>query len=153
MITFKCRVLELLDIYIKSETASRLGPTLLIPLLSLIRTSSSALVSRKGCDLVRSYSHLCRGEKLPKFASPDHVFDIMRLVHEEAGKPASNAHANACSQASLLLARILVLCDKSYLRHAFELYAKTQERATLDAGCRFKVGFFVDWVNWCYTVK
>ena len=153
IINFKCRVLELLEIYVKSESHSPRSLSLLIPLLTLIRTTSSPVVSRKGCDVIKIYFHVCKGEKLLRLVDDVPAMDILRSVHEEARQPASNAHINACSQASLLLARVIAAYNRDCLRQVIEIYGATQEAAMFDPTVRYKVSFFVDWLNWSQSMK
>ena len=153
IINFKSRVLELLGVYIKQEHASIRAMDLLLPILSLIRTTSSPVVSRKAYELIRIYSRLCKGNNLVKIQRPDTVMNELRSIHDEAGKEASNAHAVACSQASLLLVRALVSFDRGYLREIIALYANTQERVLFEPSFKAKVSFFMDWSNWCNNVK
>ncbi|KAL9101777.1 MAG: hypothetical protein Q9163_002996 [Psora crenata] len=153
IVNFKCRVLELLDIYVKNEHDNILALHLILPILSLIRSTGSPLVSRKACHFVREYARICKGEALPKIPEPEWVMDLLRNVHDEAGKEASNAHASACSQASLLLVRVLVTHDRDHLRRIIGVYANTQERALFDAKFKVKTALFTDWLNWCNSAR
>ena len=153
VLNFKCRVLELLDIYVKKEHADPLTPVILLPALSLIRSTSSPLLSRKACDLIRDYARLCKGDRLPKVEDASPILDKLSLVHGEAGKGASHAHTTACSQASLLLVRILYRHDREHLRTVNRLYADKQEQAIFDPKCKVKAAFFTDWLNWCYSIQ
>ena len=153
MINFKCRVLELLEIYVKNEHCSNLALHLLLPILCLIRTTSSPLVARKACDLIREYARLCKGNSLPQIADPASALDLLGKVHDEAGQEASNAHASACSQASLLLVRVLVGRDRNQLRRIIHVYANTQEKALFDPKFTVKTSLFTDWLNWCNSFK
>ena len=153
IINFKCRVVELLEIYVKYEHSGSTALSLLLPILSVIRNTGSPLVSRKACDLIREYARLCKGAGLPKIVEAEPILDLLRNVHDEAGKGASNAHASACSQASLLLVRILVADDREHLRKIIKVYTGTQEKALFDPGFRIKTSLFTDWLNWCNSFK
>ena len=153
IISFKCRVLELLDVYIKQEHANILAMDLLLPMLLLIRTTSSPILSRKSCDFIRTYFRLCKGSGLVKIRKPDLVMDKLRSIHDEAGRESSKAHAVACSQASLLLVRILVSFDRECLRDIVAVYANTQERVLFEPNFKVKIAFFMDWSNWCNNAK
>ena len=149
MINFKCRVLELLDVYIKQEHANIQALKLILPILVLLRKTCSPLISSKASNLIRDYSRLCRGKGVAHISSSDPVIDILQSVHDEAGKEASNAHASACSQASLLLVRVLVSFDRECLRQIVGIYANTQERALFEPGFKTRASMFTDWTNWC----
>ena len=153
IVNFKCRVLELLEIYIKQEHRNNLGLSLSLPILTLIRTTTSPLVSRKASDVIREYARLCKGDGAPHVEDTESVFGLLESVHTEAMKEGSNAHASACSQASLLLVRVLVAHDRECLRQVVKIYGATQESALFDSGCKVKTSFFTDWLNWCTSAR
>lgn len=153
IISFKCRVLELLGVFIRHEHTSVRALGLVLPILSLIRRSSSPLVTRKACDLIREYVRLCKRDGLPVMEKSDSALDMLRSVHAEAGKDGSKAHEVACSQVSLLLVRILVAQDREHLRDIVGVYAHTQERLLFDVEFQVRPPFFTEWLNWCHTAR
>lgn len=153
VVNFKCRVLELLDVYIKQQHAQALGLDLIMPLLQLIRTTGNRQVSEKATSLIREYFRLCKGKSLPVDASRETLLKLLTVVHIEAGKEGSNAHAYACSQASLLVAKVLAAQNKDNLRAVIAQYASTQELLLFDSKCKVKPSFFSDWLNWCVTSR
>ena len=153
MVNFKCRVLDLLEVYVKQEHGNSLCLSLILPILTLIRTTTSPLVSRKACDIMREYARLCKGDGVPQTEDTASIFGVLEAVHIEATKEGSNAHASACSQASLLLVRVLVAHDRECLRRVVKVYAATQESALFDSSCKVKTSFFTNWLNWCTSAK
>lgn len=153
IVNFKCRVLELLEIYVKQQHSTVLALSLLLPLLSLVRTTTSPLVVTKACNVVREYSRLCKGNGVPEIGNADTTIVLLDSVHSEASRGDSNAHASACSQASLLLVKVLVAHDRECLRRVVGIYGATQEKFLLDKGCKVKLGMFTDWLNWCSSAK
>ena len=153
IVNFKCRVLDLLEIYVKQEHGNRLSPSLSLPILTVIRKTTSTLVSRKACDVMREYARLCKGDGIPELDDTVSVFDLLEAVHIEAMKEGSKAHASACSQASLLLVRVLVAHDRECLRRIVKIYGATQESALFDSSCKVKTSFFTDWLNWCTSAR
>ena len=153
IVNFKCRVLDLLGIYVKQEHRNGLGLSLCLPILTVIRITTSPLVSRKACDVMREYARLCKGNGVPQITEPKFVFALLEGVHIEAMKEGSNAHASACSQASLLLVRVLVACDRECLRRVVKIYSATQESTLFDSSCKVKTSFFTDWLNWCTSAR
>ncbi|MCJ1473397.1 DNA-directed DNA polymerase, partial [Lambiella insularis] len=108
IVLFKARVLELLEIYIKEQYLNPLALDLLIPLLTVIRTTSSKQVSEKAYALIREYSKLYKlKDRLDSEAKLGPIMmTTLNSIHELATKEGSNAYSNACSQASLLVAKI-----------------------------------------------
>lgn len=150
---FKCRVLDLLEIYVKQEHGNGLGLSLLLPLLTLIRTTTNSLVLKKACNVMREYARLCKGDGVPQVEDTESVFGLLETVHIEAMKEGSNPHASACSQASLLLVRVLVAHDRECLRRVVKIYGATQENSLFDSSCKVKTSFFTDWLNWCTSAR
>ncbi|CAF9926083.1 MAG: DNA-directed DNA polymerase [Alectoria fallacina] len=150
---FKCRVLDLLEIYVKQEHGNSLGLSLSLPILTVIRTTTSPLVSRKACDVMREYARLCKGDGVPEVDDAEPVVGLLETVHIEAMKEGSNAHASACSQASLLLVRVLVAHDRECLRRVVKIYGASQESALFNSSCKVKTSFFTDWLNWCTSAR
>lgn len=153
IVNFKCRVLELLEIFVKERHSDRLTMDLLIPLLMSIQMTKSSLVSRKACNVVREYGRLCKGKNLPDIEDVDEIVDILKAVHSQASQGGSNAFATACSQASLLIVKVLASKDKENLRKALLVYHTTQEQALFDQNCKVKNSFFFDWLNWCSSLQ
>ena len=153
IINFKCRVLELLETFIKQQHASALALDLLLPLLRVIRSTTSKMVSSKACDLIREYARSCKGKNVPDAKNKAPLLDLLHSIHNEAAKEGSNTFTSACSQASLLLVRVLSAQDRNSLRQVTAIYASTQERLLFDPQCQFKVSFFLDWLNWCAQAR
>ena len=153
VVNFKRRVLELLEVYVKQQHSSIVALNVLLPVLAAIRTTTKPLVSDQACKLIREYSKLCRGDGLPKIEDAQAVLNLLEEVHNEACKEGSNAHASACSQASLLIVRVLVAHDRSSLRRVVRIYGDTQEKALFDSSCRVKTSFFTEWLNWCTSAR
>ncbi len=153
IINFKCRVLELLEIFVKQRHASTLALDLLLPLLRVIRNTASKLVSTKACDLVRNYARFCKGKNVPGGGSKEVLLELIHSIHSEVTMQGSNAFTNACSHASLLVARVLAAQDRENLRQITATYASTQERLLFDPRCKIKVSFFLDWLNWCAQAR
>ena len=153
IINFKCRVLELLEIFIKQQHNSALALDLLLPLLRVIRNTTSKLVSSKACELIKDYARFCKGKNVPEAEDTTPLLDKLHSIHNEAMKEGSNAYISACSQASLLIVRILAAQDRDNLRQVIATYASTQERLLFDPYCKVKVSFFLDWLNWCAQAR
>lgn len=153
IVNFKCRVLDLLDIYVKQQCTNPLTLDLLVPLLEVIDTTKSPLVSTKACNVLRNYSKLCKSNSVPPVSDLDATMGMLRDVHQRASKEASNAHAAACSQASLLLVKALSAQDRENLRLVESVYGETHLRFMLDPKIKTKPQFFTDWLNWSVSAR
>ncbi len=143
VVRFKNRVLDLLDVYAKREHATarpRCVLAMLLPLLSLVRTSRSKQLVDRACGLMRSLAQKSRvgsakakakivsrqggGKGGEEDAPPppqqhqqgllsvddvQQAWTLLDQVHEEAGRGESRVHAQACSQASLMLVKLLIV--------------------------------------------
>ncbi|KAL9582561.1 MAG: hypothetical protein Q9212_003222, partial [Teloschistes hypoglaucus] len=128
IVNFKCRVLELLDLFVRKRHYDLLTLELLLPLLTCIRTTTSSLVSNRAYNLIREYSRLCKNKSLPPLhskTSKKTTIRLLKAIHAEAALEASNAHSSACSQASLILVKILVGAGRENLAKVVKVYAKT----------------------------
>jgi DNA polymerase phi len=166
VVNFKHRILDFLDIYVKNEVLSPLGFSLLIPLLNLMRTTSTKTLASRACEIILNYQ---KGLKKARSGSSNKdtaaataatteaaapVYDANELlsvlveVHEEAGKDNGHAYAKAASAASLIVASAMFASDKELVKRAAAVYAKTQSDWVLGEA-KLQNSFFADWNNWC----
>jgi DNA polymerase phi len=153
MINFKNRVLDLLEIYVKKCYSDVLALDLLLPLLRLTRRSTSKQITQKANTVLREYTRLCKGSALPTLDTAKPVWELLRAVHKEAATSGPAAHASSCSQASLLLVRLLVAHDKSAISGVVDLYAATRKEQLLSQKCHVQASFFTEWNNWCVSAS
>ena len=153
IVNFKCRVLELLEIYVKQEHKNPRAMQLLVPVLNVIRTTKTTLVSGKACDLIGTYFKLCKPNNIPEVLDAETILELLRAVHQQAGLDGSNAYSSACSRASLLLVKILVAQDRENLRRVESVYGQTHEGFMLDAKFKVRPSFFSDWLNWSVSAR
>ena len=154
VIFFKSRVLELLEIYIKRQFLNPLAMDLILPLLTLVRTTTSKQVSEKACALIRDFSKLYK-LKARAPANPELISvatSLLDKIHVAALLHGSNAYGNACSQASILAAKIHI-ANGGRPDIAVARYAETQKAWLRDAKCGVRTGFFTDWLNWCTSAR
>ena len=153
IILFKTRVLELLEIYIKQQYLNQQALSIILPILSLIRTTSNKQLSEKAFNLIRDYLKLYKlKDRLNASIIPDEAKLLLEAVHQEAMKEGSNVHANACSQASLLLTKIYIT-NEGDLSDVMSQYAVTQLAFMTVPDCHIRTSFFSDWLNWCTSAR
>lgn len=155
MTNFKNRVLDLLDIFVKKCPSKLLSLDLLLPLLRLTRKSTVKQLSTKAAAVLREYARLCKGSAVPALTpeSAAPVWELLRSVHKEAGHSGPPAHAAACSQASLLLVKVLVAHDKAAIADVVDVYGATRKETFLSRKCHVQPAFFTDWNNWCVSAS
>lgn len=160
MINFKNRVLDLLEIFVKKCHAAPLALDILLPLLRLTRRSTVKQIANKAAAVLREYAKLCKGSSVPSIPDQDGdgegvraVWALLRAVHKEAGHSGSPAHASACSQASLLVVKVLVKADKVNVDGVVDVYAETRKAQLGSTRCHVQPSFFTDWNNWCVSAS
>lgn len=148
VVNLKNRALDLLEVYIKQEHANPLCLDLLLPLLVLMRTTRSKQLSVRTGNLIRELARRAKSKDLPATASIEDAWDALRRVHDEiTATEASRAHAAACSQASLLLVKVLVAADRANVEGVVRLYGATQTK-WLMGRARVQPALFSDFINW-----
>ncbi|KAI9781849.1 MAG: DNA-directed DNA polymerase [Geoglossum umbratile] len=149
VINFKTRVLDLLEIFIKLQHANVLSLGLILPLLELIRSTSSKQIGSRAAAMLKDYARACKGNDIPP--PTDRVEDtwtLLREIHKEAMGEASHAHSSACSQASLLVVKVLVGADRRNVKEVVVVYAETWTKWLLSKKCKVQPSMFSDFVNW-----
>ena len=151
---FKCRVLELLGVYVKRQHMDALALELLKPLLTVIRTTKSPIVSGKAYDVMRDFSKLCTPKNCPTLSDSKEVVELLRDVHRQASKNGSKAYGAACSHASLLLVKILTTQRRDNLEAIETMYGQTHlEFMKGPSASHVRASFFTDWFNWSVTAR
>ncbi|TPX26004.1 DNA-directed DNA polymerase [Coccidioides immitis] len=153
MINFKNRALDLLEIYVKKSHSSIIATDILLPLLQAVRKSKVQQIANKASNVLREYCKLCKGNSLPAVEDEDRLWDLLKAIHEEATHSGPAFHATACSQASLLIVRILVAQKKENAKGIVDVYAETRKRQLLSKRCHVQPSFFSDWNNWCVSAS
>ena len=154
VINFKHRVLDLLAIFVKKEAAAAnpLAFDALLPLLHLVRTTTTKSLANKACEAITNFSKSLKKarstEKAPEVDS-EALMALLEELHDEASKDQAHAFARAVSTASLAVAS--VLCgDKDSREQVFGLYAQTQLK-WFQGEVKIQSAFFSDWLNWCQS--
>lgn len=154
VVIFKSRVIDLLEIYVKQQYLNPLALELILPLLTLIRATTSKQVSEKSCKLIREYSKLYKLKDRIS-GEPDIVANaslLMDDIHTAVLEEGSNAYGSACSQASLLVAKVIIT-NGGKPEIVVQKYAATQEKFLTDPTCHVRTSFFSEWLNWCTSAR
>ncbi|KAJ5521581.1 hypothetical protein N7527_005696 [Penicillium freii] len=156
MVNFKNRVLDLLEIFVKKSHTRSLALDILLPLLRLSRRTSVKQIATKANGVLREYTKVCKGNSLPKIeddAQAEALWELLRSVHKEASHSGPMGHATACSQASLLVTKVLVAHDKDAIAGVVDVYAATRKDQLMSTKCHVQPSFFSEWNNWCVSAS
>lgn len=156
MVNFKNRVLDLLEIFVKKSHTRLLALDILLPLLRLSRRTSVKQIATKANGVLREYTKVCKGNSLPKIeddAQVEALWELLRSVHKEARHSGPMGHATACSQASLLVTKVLVAHDKDAIAGVVDVYAATRKDQLMSTKCHVQPSFFSEWNNWCVSAS
>ena len=154
ILNFKCRVLELLGIYIKHQHTNALAFELLNPLLTVVRTTKGPLVSSKACDVIRDFSKVCTSKSQPRISDSKAIMELLRNVHRQASQHGSKAYGTACSQASLLLVKVLMTHNRDNLEAIEALYGQTHLGFMRNpSASHVRASFFTEWLDWSVTAR
>jgi DNA polymerase phi len=156
VINFKRRVLDLLKNYVKTEYASVLSLSTIIPLLELLRTTKEQALQNTAIEILKLHAATCLKAKLYPHANAD-TWNLLAAVHAEAHKKVNgqvgSLHGAACSRASLFLARILLKEDKKNYGRVADVYATSMKKWFSDGKVGLQATFFTEWVSWSAEVR
>ncbi len=157
IVNFKNRVLDLFGVYLKQEYTNALSLQFVLPLLTLARKTNVKQLANRACKLLREFSGRCKGTNLPQLIEGgplDAVFalEVLQAIHVEASYKSSNAHASACSSASILIARVLTNAGVD-VADIVEIYSQTRVHMLTVKKCAIQPSFFTDWNNWCANAR
>jgi DNA polymerase phi len=143
MSTFKCKVIDLLDILVRNH--SLLCLEMILPLLQVLRITKSETVHSKTITLLRK---LAKAKELPE--STGDLMGLLRKIHEDAAK-ARNKDGNVHSQLSIYIARIAR--KRGQEEEVIGVYAETMRKWIKNGKSMVRAGLFADWVNWCQSIR
>jgi len=153
VINFKNRVLDLLLIYVKKQHANALALQLILPLLRLVRISTSKQIAEKSFSLLKEYFDACKGKELPVPDEGEEIWEILDEIHAEAKLDASKLHGNACSRSSLFVVKVLVALDENNYGRAVDVYSESQKQWYLDTKSKTQPALFTEWINWSINTR
>lgn len=162
---FKNRVLDLLDIFAKSPRAREsvaISAKMLLPLLKCARTTGNKPIADRAAGVVRNYANSLRGKEGDMVLSDEEKEELWVLledIHKEAAKDGGigrDKHKGACSQASLVVAKVCVASGGMKVQdveRAVGVYARSLTMWLTDRSWRVQSGLFTDLINWAGTAS
>jgi DNA polymerase phi len=143
MSTFKCKVVDLLDILVKEQVD--LSLEMILPLLQVLRLTKSDTVHSKTLVLLRK---IVKQKDLP--TGDDKLMGLLRKVHQDAAK-ARHKDGNIHSQLSIYIARIARKAGQE--DDVIAVYAETMRNWVKNGKSMVRTGLFTDWINWCQSIR
>ncbi|THW91439.1 hypothetical protein D6D15_03852 [Aureobasidium pullulans] len=154
IVNFKNRVLDLLTIFAKQEHSNKLTLDLVLPMLTLIRTTTSKQISDKAFGLLQQFFGACnKTKKFPEADDASEVLALLHSVHDEIRANASKLHSNACSRSSLFLAKILINLDAKHYSDVADCYNNLQKEWYNNPKSQIQPSVFTEWTSWSITTK
>ncbi|KEQ83254.1 hypothetical protein M438DRAFT_356628 [Aureobasidium pullulans EXF-150] len=154
IVNFKNRVLDLLTIFAKQEHSNKLTLDLVLPMLTLIRTTTSKQISDKAFGLLQQFFGTCnKTKKFPEADDASEVLALLHSVHDEIRANASKLHSNACSRSSLFLAKILINLDAKHYSDVADCYNNLQKEWYNNPKSQIQPSVFTEWTSWSITTK
>jgi DNA polymerase phi len=141
--TFKCKVINLLNILIKHP--SPLVLETLLPLLQVLRITKSEAVHTKTLAVLRK---LARIKEVPDFGGD--WAGLMRKIHRDAER-ARGKDGNVHSQLSIFVARIAR--KRGEEEEVVGVYAETMRNWIKNGKSMVRAGLFAEWLNWCQSIR
>lgn len=141
--TFKCKVIDLLEIVVKER--NDLSLEMILPLLQASRITKSDTVHSKTINLLRKLS------KSKELSNSTHdPMDLLRKIHEDAAK-AKAKDGNIHSQLSIYVARIARKQGRE--EEVIGVYAETMRKWIKNGKSMVRTALFADWLNWCQSIR
>lgn len=154
IVNFKNRVLDLLTIYAKQEHANPLALDLILPMITLIKTTSSKQISDKAFSLLQQYFTACnKSKELPELSTPTEAMEILEAVFADMRANASRLHSNACSRSSLFLAKIIINEDSKHFAEIADMYNDLQKEWYQDPKSHIQPSIFTEWTSWSIATR
>lgn len=156
VVQFKLRVLDLLAIYLEKQYSNVLTLDVLLPVLRQTRASASSQTADKAAKMLRTFfdSRTKHKAPLPRPEEVEPVWELLKAIHEEAKLGGgAKRHADACSNASLFVGKVLVGLDRSHYAGVVDVYAETQKKWFLDKKSRLQPVLFTQFQNWSVSAR
>ncbi|KAG4304561.1 hypothetical protein PORY_001954 [Pneumocystis oryctolagi] len=146
IIEFKNKVLDILDIFLKIRSQEPIILKLIMPLLTLIRTTSSDIISNKARNLIGN--RLCKAKIDLYNVNIDVIFDILKQIHKDGLKIKKNVIGTAHSQCSIFLVKMIISKDINLMTRILEVYSDTFNNWITKKRIKLHASLFTDLVNW-----
>lgn len=154
VVEMKSRVLDLVDLYVKTQPSNLNILTAIVPLLSLIRTTKERQLGEKAHKILKA--SLCKVREPPVLQNDDEYTEVLVIldqIHQQARKSTNNAHSLASNQCSIFVSKIIVKYDPSKASEVVSIYAESLTDWVQRKQSKINPGMFNDFVNWVTSTK
>jgi DNA polymerase phi len=151
---FKNRVLDLLEIYVKTQYSNFIAIDLILPLTQLTRTTTSAPTAKKAFGVLGIYFDACKKHRSIPTSSSDEdndddvLFELVEALIADARLGGSKVHAAACSRSLQFLAKLLVARNAEHWTRIAGLYVLLQAEWRSDPKTKIHSSVLKDWHSW-----
>ncbi|KAG5998298.1 hypothetical protein E4U43_002456 [Claviceps pusilla] len=158
VVNFKHRVLDLVDIYVKNEPLHPLTFSTLLPLLNLMRTTSTKALANRAYEVILNLRKAIKKARASATAASSSTIDeaqllpLLRACHDEAGKDDAQAYAKAASAASLIVAAAMFRQQRGSIERIAGVYAQTESAWVLHKA-KMHSCFFKEWHEWALSMR
>jgi DNA polymerase phi len=155
VIQMKSKVLELLEVYVQQQTENPIALDLICPLLMHIRSTTSKQISEKACSILKGFlnAYKLKIEINTNQAELTNACHLLHNVHDLLAIGGSKAYMHACSQSSLLLAKVVSNSGGSIETHVWPEYSRTMVTMINDPKNRPLPLVYIDFCNWLSSAK
>ncbi|KAF3911685.1 hypothetical protein AA313_de0203547 [Arthrobotrys entomopaga] len=164
VVNFKNRILELLEIYVKTDGKSDDKIAVILPCLQVMRKTGNESVRSHAHNVLKALTHsnkkrVHKEEESKEveigFSQPESAFEILKDIHQESTQAKqAQGHAASCSQCSLYISKLLIGSDKSWIEKITELYfSETMVGWMTSANSGTQPSLFTDFVTWAGTIR
>lgn len=156
MIQLKSKIIDLLEVYVKTEPSNSLVLSCIIPLLTVVCNTKDVPLGNKAHELLKT--RVCRGKDLPRLSesgiSGDDALIILNQIHRQAFKSKNKSHALACNQTSTFITKVLLTqqSEVDYSDQIGQEFGHTLGR-WMQSKAKLSPGLFFDLVNYISSRK
>lgn len=157
---FKNRILDLLELFTKTQPGSHLNLSMIKPLIILINLTLDKNLGVKAHKLLKLKVSKCKiseeelnlnfPSKSAKSQYKESLMDLIKWLHEETGSSKSSnlSHSMACNQSCIIIAKNLISIDELYLEKVIDLYAESLKSWASNYNSKIQASMFFDFINW-----
>lgn len=160
VVTFKSKVLELLELLVKSRPLSPPAWVVIIPAFQAVEETRDAKVADRAVGVVKAWVGAVRKtladaeESEDLDLDEDELVQLLNTLHQLATTAPKKA-APTISSASVTICKLLVRKDEANLELAVGMYAESLKDWARSGKGESMVGnaFFADFVGWCGSLR